>query len=395
MKKYFFLILILTSLTSSCASKKAFKNTSNVSQKSSHISYQIFKLDPAPLLFGGDGKIGIGGLSGLHLESVDRKKNKIIFTSHTDRGSNGDIEKKDGYPARRFSVPQFAPLIVRLELNTQSKSLKVLEQIPLLNKNGKFITGLPNLDPRSQRKDADEIPLNAQGNEVAFDPMGLDLEGITKDNKKDIWMCEEYRPSILHFSSNYMLIDRFVPFDSHEKNKFFGKEALPSSLRDRQLNRGFEAIAFDGKKIFAFLQSPLKKSLDDKKLKKQIPIIEFDIQQKKTTSEYTYELDSLDADKIGDAVALGEKKFLVVEQNSKTGDKAIHKIYKISLDKGSIAEKEFVIDLTALGLNQVEKIEGLARVDSRTLALVTDNDFSVHKKIETNLILIQSDTDLF
>ena len=192
-----------------------------------------------------------------------------------------------------------------------------------------------------------------------------------------------------------MLVDRFVPADSHEKNKSFSKEVLPPSLRDRQLNRGFEAIAYDQKKIYAFLQSPLKKSLESEKTKKQIPVIEFDTQQKKVTGEFIYELDSLDADKIGDVVSLGSKKFLVVEQNSKTGDKSIHKIYKIDLNKGPIAQKKFVIDLTALGLTQVEKVEGLTKIDSRTLALVTDNDFSVYKEIETNLILIHSNVDLF
>jgi len=386
---------LLFFISVSCSSKKVFQNNTDYISKPAQFSYDIFKLDPAPLLFGGDGKIKIGGFSGLYLDSFNQKKNKLIFTTHTDRGPNGDIEKKDGYPARRFSVPQFAPLIVKLELNTQSKKLRVIEQIPLLNKNGKFITGLPNLDPKTKRTDADEIPLNLKGNEIAFDPMGLDLEGLTKDEKKDIWMGEEYRPSILHFSSNYMLIDRYVPLDSHEKNKFFGKEVLPTTLRDRQLNRGFEAIAYDQKKIYAFLQSPLKKSIEDKSTNKKIPIIEFDTQQKKVTSEFTYELDSLDADKIGDAVALGNKKFLVVEQNSKTGEKSIHKIYKIDLSKGPEAKKEFVIDLTALGLTQVEKIEGLAKIDPRTLALVTDNDFSVYKEIETNLILIHSSVDLF
>ena len=60
-----------------------------------------------------------------------------------------------------------------------------------------------------------------------------------------------------------------------------------------------------------------------------------------------------------------------------------------------MAQKDFVIDLTALGLKNFEKIEGLARVNARTLALVTDNDFSVYKETETNLILIHSNVDLF
>ena len=48
-----------------------------------------------------------------------------------------------------------------------------------------------------------------------------------------------------------------------------------------------------------------------------------------------------------------------------------------------------------MGLTQFEKIEGLAKVDARTLAIVTDNDFSIFKETETNLVLIHSSVDLF
>ena len=38
----------------------------------------------------------------------------------------------------------------------------------------------------------------------------------------------------------------------------FGIEALPSVIAQRRQNRGFEAIAIQGDKIYAFVQSPAR-----------------------------------------------------------------------------------------------------------------------------------------
>ena len=67
--------LILTIIfCASCSSNKVFQNKSDLPQKPAQFSFEIFKLDPAPLLFGGDGKLRLGGFSGLYFESFNKNK---------------------------------------------------------------------------------------------------------------------------------------------------------------------------------------------------------------------------------------------------------------------------------------------------------------------------------
>ena len=75
-------------------------------------------------------------------------------------------------------------------------------------------------------------------------------------------MVDEYRPAIYHFDENGLLIERFVPIGTAaaagQSAGTFGTEVLPEVLAQRRQNRGFEAVAYDGGKIYAFMQSPLR-----------------------------------------------------------------------------------------------------------------------------------------
>lgn len=155
------------------------------------------------------------------------------------------------------------------------------------------------------------------------------------------------------------------------------------------MNRGFEGIAVQEGRVFAFLQSPLNpKGVE-------IPIIEFDTRSKKVLHTHNYKLESNKADKLGDAVSIGKNKFLVIEQNSKTDEKSFRKIYQVTLIKGQPLDKKLIADLSELGFSKIEKFEGLSVLGPRTLALVNDNDFSfIHPK-ESTLVLLHFDYDLF
>ena len=106
--------------------------------------------------------------------------------------------------------------------------------------------------------------------------------------------------------------------------------------------------------------------------------------------------------KIGDIVALDNQHILLIEQGSDKNDGMRNLIYKVDLSKASdlsgfdkpgeypefddektlaqrgitLAAKTQVVDLRALGWQQ-EKAEGLALIDSKTLAVANDNDFGV------------------
>ena len=99
------------------------------------------------------------------------------------------------------------------------------------------------------------------------------------------------------------------------------------------------------------------------------------------TKEFHYPVESKKADKIGDLTLIKDKKLLVIEQNGKLGkENSVRALYKVDLaqanEKGELT-KELVVDLNEMGLDQLEKIEGVSVIDSQHLALVNDNDFGV------------------
>ena len=99
--------------------------------------------------------------------------------------------------------------------------------------------------------------------QLPLDPLGADLEGIAFVKADgSFWMCDEYRPALYHFDASGVLIRRVVPIGTAaaagQPAGTFGEEWLPAVLAQRRQNRGFEGIAIDGGKIYAFVQSPLR-----------------------------------------------------------------------------------------------------------------------------------------
>jgi hypothetical protein len=265
-----------------------------------------------------------------------------------------------------------------------------------------------------------------------LDPLGGDFEGLVVDpNDGSFWMADEYRPAIYHFRPDGTLIDRFVPEGTAaaagQPEGTFGIEALPAVLAQRRQNRGFEAIAYDGGKIYAFMQSPLRNPVDllnaDLNAMKNIRVVEFNPVTLET-KQYIYVLDNpapggnpddTRADKIGDAVSFKNGEFLVLERDddSVPGDAPLNiekKIYRFNLTGATdISEPRFTgiigetgkrvdqltvpemvangiqpiakilhVDLNEAGYNQVQKVEGLTLLDDpQTLAVLNDNDFGV------------------
>jgi hypothetical protein len=240
-------------------------------------------------------------------------------------------------------------------------------------------------------------------------------------------MVDEYRPAIYHFSKDGVLIDRFVPMGTaaaaEQEEGTFGTEVLPAVLAQRRQNRGFEAVAYDGGKIYAFMQGPLRNpatlSNGDLNAMRNIRVVEFD-PATSATRQFIYVLDNANlgpepntrADKIGDAVSFGNGEFLVLERDddSLPGDVASSiekKIYRFNLvgatdvsgmtdtvgstgktvDQLTVEEvvangihpieKILHVDLNEAGYNQVQKVEGSTLIDPQTLALLNDNDFGV------------------
>ncbi|WP_404786992.1 phytase [Altericista sp. CCNU0014] len=362
----------------------------------------------------------LGGFSGLAFQGLAPNGN-LKFVTHTDRGPNGDPTGQN----RPFYLPDFQPEIVSFELNRTTGEITITERTGLFRQDGTTpLTGLPNLQAKSNGLAyTDEFGVDLNGSVLPNDPLGADLEGIAVAANGDYWMVDEYRPAIYHFDNNGKLLDRFIPKgtstapDPDSPSGTFGTEVLPEVYAQRRSNRGFEAVALNGNKLYAFIQSaidnPDSSGDTTSRNSRNLRILEFDTISKTVTGEYLYLLDDITGagnaktDKIGDAVALGNGKFAVVERDDLSTNASNKLIYQIdlagasninnpanfTLPSGKTIEQLTPAELTAaniapvsknlianaaqLSYTGVEKLEGLALVAPDTLALINDNDFNV------------------
>jgi hypothetical protein len=375
--------------------------------------------------------IKLGGFSGLAFEGINPVNGRYKFITHTDRGPNGEPTGVN----RPFLLPGFTPEIVRFELDRASGSLALTQRIPLQRAPGVPLTGLPNLTlgGNANLPYNDEVGVNLLGVPTGTDPFGADLEGIVVDpSDGSFWMCDEYRPAIYHFTSGGLLIARLVPIGTAaaagQPAGTFGTEVLPPILANRRQNRGFEAIAWDNGRIYAWVQSPARNpaSTSNAVLNalRNVRVVELN-PATNAVRQFMYVMDNPNstagddtrADKIGDAVGLGGGEFLVVERDddsitSVPADPVAtmtKKVYRLNLagatpltpaleaallastgktpDLATLTEltanginpigKLLHVDLATAGYNTVQKIEGIAVVDQWTIAVINDNDFQV------------------
>jgi hypothetical protein len=360
----------------------------------------------------------LGGFSGLYFTGMAANGN-LKFVTHPDRGPNGD----NSDAGRPFPLPDFQPEIVSFELNQTSGEISITDRIKLFREDGTTpLTGLPNLQPGEQGTAyTDEFGVDALGNAVANDPFGADLEGIVVAPNGDFWMVDEYRPAIYHFNSDGVLIDRFIANGTAaaagQAAGTFGTEVLPEVYAQRRGNRGFEAVALEGNKLYAFIQSPIDNpdSSGDttSRSSRNLRIVELDVMSQQVTGEYLYLLDNITGtgnaktDKIGDAVALGNGKFAVVERDDRSdvtsnkliyeidlatatnihdsanfilpADKTIEQLNSMELTDAGITSvsKSLIFNAAQAGYTGVEKLEGLALISPNKLAILNDNDFNI------------------
>lgn len=115
------------------------------------------------------------------------------FWTVTDRGPNGQI-KVDGKKRRTFPVPGFDPAIVKIRVC--GDTVRVLDAIPITTSSGKPVTGLSNQQGR------DEAPYSYDAQKaLAYNPNGLDTEGIVRSGDGSFWLVDEYGPSLIHVSA--------------------------------------------------------------------------------------------------------------------------------------------------------------------------------------------------
>ncbi|MEU3840163.1 esterase-like activity of phytase family protein [Streptomyces sp. NPDC028635] len=330
--------------------------------------------------------------------------NQGEFWTVTDRGPNGQI-KVDGSKRRTFPVPGFDPAIVKIRV--QGGTVRVLKAVPVTTASGRPVTGLPN------QRGRDEAPYSYDAKTpLSYDPNGLDTEGIVRAADGSFWLVDEYGPSLVHVSAVGEVLTRYVPRGLHLTGTDYPVvEALPSVLLHRKTNRGFEGLAqLPGGDLVMALQSPL--SLPDTaagESSRTTRLLRFSPRKQAVTAEYAYRFDPVGVVdpgeddtselKISSVVAVGGDRLLVEERTDRTA-----RLQLVRLDRSAdilggrwdddttspsleqlddpasagvpVLRKRLVVDLgTVAGVPG--KIEGVARVDHDTLALINDNDFGM------------------
>ena len=347
-----------------------------------------------------DRGVDLGGI-GSDIYPAGRKGE---FWTVTDRGPNGQI-KVDGTKRRTFPVPGFDPAIVRIRVS--GDTVKVLDAIPVTTSSGKPVTGLSNQEGR------DEAPYGYNAlTALSYNPNGLDTEGIVRAADDSFWLVDEYGPSLVHVSARGKVLTRYVPKGLNLTGADYPVvEALPSVLLHRKINRGFEGLAqLPGGDLVLAVQSPLSlPDTDAGEASRTTRLLRFSPKEKAVTAEYAYRFDPVNVVdpseddtselKISSVVAVGGDRLLVEERTDKAARLHVVRLDRSSNILGSVWDKattspslEQLDDPAASGVPVLAKrllvdlgtvagapgkIEGVARVDRDTLALINDNDFGM------------------
>ncbi len=365
--------------------------------------------------------------SGLAFKGVT-DDGELEFYCLTDRGPNGDgpqVPAPGGgtTDSKIFPAPAFIPSIGLMRVGPQRAEL--VASIPMLVEPGVPVSGLPI--PPGKRGSSSEMPagddLRSGEEGPGFSIHGIDTEAIAFDARRNVvWVADEYGPFLAKVdTSTGLMLERYGP-----------GTGLPEVLSLRRANRGMEGMTLDPESghIHAFLQSPLSSGkaqhADSGKEQKVEHVasflrwVEFDPDTGTTVRMMAYPLDPADFAKgrtgnakLGDIAAIGEGRFIVIEQGESAQGGMLNKLMLVDtrhatniaeaaynpdtadLEKSSMLGapvkgaawsavtplvKTELLDLKAIGWI-AEKAEGMALVDEQTLAITNDNDFGLKARV--------------
>lgn len=331
------------------------------------------------------------------------KHNNLQFFSASNSGPNfcGPKTAKNEN-IQIFPAPEFSPYFGLIELSINDRA--VLSNLTnFKDSSNKNLTGLIPENSISYKKN-----INVASNLL---PLNTDLSGINPgaissiDKKGNLWIAEGYRPAILKIDPKTGIIMEEVSPNN----------LLPSILLKNQIGKGFESLTLSPEgKIFTSMSSTL--DIDQKTKNKAlfIRIIEFDPNTQKTkTYAYPYNFGEYNKNQnviISDIEHISDYKFLLVEQGRNTDSQMNNYIYMIDLQNttdisditlASGLDLEFATleELNKLNIVMAKKtllfnmqdygwkndiLNGLTLVNSKTLAIIDDNNFNFRFTVGLN-----------
>lgn len=321
-----------------------------------------------------------------------------FFYLLADRGPNYDA----GKDIKAFVAPGFTPRIGRFRY--AGGVLTQVAKLEISDPDHKPLTGIP---PLKGFGGTGETALDLDGRVIPPDSAGIDPEGIVALKDGGFWISEEYGPSLLHLDKTGRTLERYSPFTG-------GSSALPQVLQKRRANRGIEGLTLlpDRRTLVAIFEGPLDNPKDLGRKSTITRLLRYDTRTGQS-SQFVYLQDAVD-NRNSDVVAIDKDHFLVIERDGNMpGDSAkpavTKRVYKIDLtgatdvsdpangpdgmlfggktlesiapaDLGAAGivpvKKDLLVDLLALGYPH-DKPEGIAIVDTATIAISNDDDFGV------------------
>ena len=352
----------------------------------------------------GSGLAPARGEEGLFWAVGDRGPNLKIETLVDRYGASHLADLGDLEGAKVMPRLDIGPAVARLRVHEDR--VELLEHFPLTGDDGAPLSGLPVPEHGPYRC---EPVFDLEGRPLDHDPNGFDTEAIAVAPDGSLWLADEFGPSLVRADGSGRVFERFVPAGlALPGARYAVSDALPRILQHRQLNRGFEGLAFsaDGAALYAILQSPLAHpSAAAGHEADHLRLFEFDPATMRVAAQYLYPLDPPSAfardaaagkvrrrdRKVSELAWIGPGTLLVLERVSRST-----KLYRVRLDRTLALPPAHLDPATR---PTVEEQAGGVRFLVKTLLLDTDRHPELPADLEgmallaPDRLLLSNDSD--
>ncbi|WP_221327096.1 esterase-like activity of phytase family protein [Actinoplanes sp. L3-i22] len=241
------------------------------------------------------------------------------------------------------------------------------------------VGGLNLTDPNEQ------VPWKLVRDDRVLTGADFDVESIVKATDGTFWIGDEFGPYLLHFDRAGRLLTAPIPLDGVIAPETAARTGVPATTNS---SKGFEGLASSpsGRYVYGLLEGTVNGDTPG-----QLRLNEFDTRKQTYTGKrYRYQLEST-SNAIGDAIAVDDNRFLVIERDGGQGATAKFKrLYladKRDRNHDGLLDKTLLVDLMNIANPRklggfgttftfpFQTIEDVVILDDTHLAVLNDNNF--------------------
>jgi hypothetical protein len=350
-----------------------------------------FQNQALPGSLGDDRGARLGGFSDLY---HDPRDGASVFWTVPGRGPTRADER-----GLVFEVPDFNPALVKLM--TDPTGVTVLQQIPIRTTDGGPVSGVPDAPVGGAPA------LGPDGTTLAFNPNGLDPQGLVRVPDGTFWLSEGYGPSLVHVARDGRVLERWLPRGRSLAGAGYSvAEVLPATLARAQPDGGLASLAAtgEGRFLYTMMAAPLS-AAPARTGPRPVRLLQVDTLLARTVAQWVYfsepaQDDGRDTPGRVSALSFVNANALLAVERTAAGSR----VYALALDGATSVvggaydqpgaaldgldaaalaragihpvAKSLVLDL-GLVAGRESRIEGLAIVDADTISVVTDDAFGL------------------